>query len=403
MKSSDMIKFSRNRLISRRQALRIGISSVTALTVLSLGKLKVLSYLIYTFTDAPRKGLPKKIKDAKNRNFKVVGKNSLKNRAKAKGLIYGAFPEADHQNFKDDPKLRSIFSKDCGLIVTGVYWDQIRPSATTFNFERADYFAKFAADNKMLLRGHPLVYYDSLPSWLKTTITHQNAKKIFTDHLETVVKRYAGKMHSWDVVNEAIDVGDGRADGLRNDIWMKYLGPNFIDIAFRLVARLDPKALRVYNETNLTNEVQQNATLKLLKQLKSKGTPVQALGIQSHLDGAADFNPQQFRKFLRSVSNLGLKILITEIDVMDKDLPMDTNQRDRIVAGVYEDYLAAAFAEKSVIAAINWSLTDSYTWLTKGAPRKDGSPVRPLPFDRDLNPKLAWNAIARALDGAPKR
>ncbi len=398
-----MVKFSRNRLLSRRQALQIGISSVTALAVLSLGKLKVLSYLIYLFTDAPGKGLQQRIKDSERRTFKIVGKNSLKNRAKAKGLIYGAFPEADHQNFKDDPTLRSIFARDCGLMVAGVYWSQIRPSVDTFNFERADYFAKFAADHQMLLRGHPLIYYDALPSWLESTINHQNAKQIFTHHIETVVKRYAGKMHSWDVVNEAIDVGDGRSDGLRNDLWVKYVGSNFIDLAFRIAARSDPRALLVYNETNLENPVQQAAVLKLLRNLKSKGTPIHALGIQSHLNGASDFKPQQFRKFLRNVTSLGLKIMITELDVSDNNLPIDVTKRDRLIAGVYEDYLTAALAEKSVIAVVNWGLSDRYSWLSDRFPRDDRSPVRPLPFDREMKPKLAWKAIARAFDRAPKR
>jgi endo-1,4-beta-xylanase len=398
-----VVKFSRNRLLSRRQVIKIGISSVTALAVFSFGKLRVLSYLIYTLTDSPGTGTTKKFTPGKKRTFRVVGKSSLKKRAKAKGLIYGAFPEADHQNFIDSSKLRSFFAQECDLIVAGFYWDQIRPTVDTFNFERADYFAKFAVDNKILLRGHPLVYYDALPMWLKGTLNHQNAKQIFIGHIETVVKRYAGKVHSWDVVNEAIDVGDGRSDGLRNDLWVRFLGVDFIDLAFRTAARLDPKALLVYNETNLENQVQQVAVLKLLKYLKSQGTPVHALGIQSHLNATLDFNPKRFRKFLQNVTSLGLKIMITELDVTDTDLPMNIEQRDRIVSGVYEDYLSAALAEKSVISVINWGLTDRHTWITDRLPRRDGAAARPLPFDLDLKPKLAWNAIARAFDRAPKR
>jgi endo-1,4-beta-xylanase len=398
-----VVRFSQNRLMSRRRAFQIGIGSATALAVLSLGRLKVLSYLIYTPTKGSRITLAQRIKNSEQRTFRIVGKNSLKKRAKAKGLIYGAFPEADHQNFKDDPKLRSTFAENCGLIVAGLYWDQIRPSPNSFNFERADYFAKYATDNKMLLRGHPLIYYDALPLWLKQTVNQQNAKEIFTNHIETVVKRYAGKMHSWDVVNEAIDVGDGRADGLRNDIWARFLDTNFIDLAFRITSRLDPNALLVYNETNLENQVQQIAVLKLLKYLKSKGTPIHALGIQSHLDATLDFNPQQFRKFLRKVTSLGLKIMITELDVTDTGLPINIQKRDRIVASVYEDYLNVALAEKSVISVINWGLTDRFTWISERLPRADRSPSRPLPFDRDFKPKLAWNAIARALDRTPKR
>jgi endo-1,4-beta-xylanase len=290
-------------------------------------------------------------------------------------------------------------------MVAGVYWDQTRPSIDTFDFTRADYFAKFAATHKMLLRGHPLVWDQALPAWLKTTLDRQNAKQILTNHIQTVVKRYAGKMHSWDVVNEAIDVGHGRADGLKNSPWLEFLGADYIDLAFRIAAKADPKAMLVYNETNLENsEAHRVAVLKLLKRLKSKGTPIHALGMQSHLTaGLPEFDRSKFQKFLRDVAKLGLKILITELDVIDKDLPAEIDRRDRIVAATYEDYLTAVLAEKSVIAVINWGLSDRYTWITDFAPRSDRAQVRPLPFDRDLKPKLAWSAIARAFDRAPKR
>jgi endo-1,4-beta-xylanase len=393
-----MLKFSRNRLLSRRKALTMGISAVTALAVLSVGKLKVLSYLIYTFTDKP------KIKDNEKRTFKVVGKNSLKKRAKAKGIIYGAFPEANHEKFEANPQFKSLFTQECGLMVAALLWDQTQPTSNTFDFARGDYFAKFAADQKILLRGHNLLWYNALPAWVPATVNRQNAEQIVTNRIQTLVKRYAGKMHSWDVVNEAIELKDGHS-AIRKDLWLKFLGPDYIEFAFRTAARSDPKALLVYNETDLEySEAQQLNVLKLLQGLKSKGTPIHALGIQSHLDAArSDFNPQKFRKFLKNVASLGLKIMITELDVIDKDLPLDIAKRDRIVAGIYEDYLTAVLAEKSVIAVINWGISDLHTWVMDYLPRKDGALSRPLPFGRDLKPKLAWNAISRAFDQAPKR
>jgi endo-1,4-beta-xylanase len=48
-------------------------------------------------------------------------------------------------------------------------------------------------------------------------------------------------------------------------------------------------------------------------------------------------------------------------------------------------------------------MSDRYTWLAEVEARTDKSPVRPLVLDRDLKPKLAWNAFARAFDRAPKR
>ena len=399
-----MIKFSGNRLLSRKQFLTLGISLTTAFTIVALSRLKALGYLIYPF-----KKDRDKVVDRKSRKFIVVGKKSLKQRAKAKGLIYGAYPQADPPDFARDLKLQSNFIKDCATITMGSFWVSNRPTATTFNFTDTDYYAKFAAANKMLLRGIPLVWHESLPEWLPKTITNQNAEQILTKHLQTIVRRYAGKMHSWDVVNEAIDVGHNRPDGMRKTLWLKHLGVDYVDLAFRVVAKADPKAKLVYNDFGVEYDIpgddaKRQAVLNLLQRLKSKGTPIYALGIQSHLSGDLNsFNANKFREFLKNVASLGLKIMITELDVTDDKLPANVTQRDRIIAAVYEDYLSVALSEKAVISVTTWGLSDRYTWLKDVKPRGDKLSVRPLPFDLEHKPKLVWNAIARALDRAPRR
>jgi endo-1,4-beta-xylanase len=394
-----MFKFSQRHLLSRRQALKFGIATVTFVGVLLWGKLKVLSYLIYTLDRFHKTQINEK------RTFKIDRKTPLKHRAKVRGLIYGAYPQADRRSFEADRSIKPVFLREFNLIVAGAYWDKIRPSATTFDFAEPDYFANFATENKLLLRGHPLIWHSAVPPWFKETLDRQNTKQIMTTHIQTVVKRYAGRMHSWDVVNEAVSLKDGRSDGLRKSPWLDFLGPDYIEMAFRIAARSDPKARLVYNETDLEyDEAHQESVLKLLERLKAKGTPIYALGIQSHLWGNRnDFNPQKFRQFIKNVSSLGLKIMITELDVVDRDLPMDIEVRDRIVAAAYEDYLNAVLAERSVVAVINWGFTDRYNWVSSFLPRKDGAPARPLPFNADLQPKLAWNAISRAIDRAPKR
>ncbi len=399
-----MMKFSRRGLLSRKKFLKLGISATVSLTVLSLSKLQALSYLIYPFRQKPEQNVK-----IQSRKFTVVGKNSLKQRAKAKGLIYGAFPQAYAQAFGRDRKLQSILVRDCATITVGAYWSSIRPTVKTFNFTESDYFVKFGAANQLILRGHPLVWHESVPQWFSSTLTSANAEQILTQHIQTVVNRYAGKINSWDVVNEAIDVGDGRADGMRKTPWLEFLGPDYIDLAFKLAAKADPQAKLVYNDFGIEYDLEGDdrkraAVLNLLQRLKSNGVPIYALGIQSHLgSNIAKFNREKFRKFLSDVASLGLKIMISELDVTDEDLPKDPKQRDRIIAATYEDYLTVALAQKAVISVTTWGLSDRYTWLSDHKPRQDKAAVRPLPFDREMKPKLAWNAIARAFDRAPKR
>lgn len=386
--------------MSRRHALWLGFGTLASIG--AFAKNKVMSGENQT-----------QVLETVKRDFRVVGKASLKERAAAKGLIYGVAIRS--HNLLSDQKLAALIAQECGMIVPEweLKWHvgnkPLRPQPDAFDFSVADRMVKFGRNHGMLVRGHTLVWHESLPPWFQETVNRQNAEQFLTQHIKTVVKRYAGKMHSWDVVNEAIEVDDGKPHGMRSTPWWELLGPNYIDLAFRVAADADPKALLVYNDYGLDydtpqHEAKRTAVLKLLERLKSQGTPIHAFGTQAHLSAdESRFHPRKLRKFFSDVADLGLKIIITEMDVKEQKLPADIQVRDRTIAAVYEDYLSTALDEPAVIAVLTWGLSDRYTWLSEFRPRPDRLPVRPLPFDAGMNRKLAWNAIARAFDTAPKR
>ncbi len=381
---------SRNCLLTRRRTLLLGMAAAGSLGTLGIGRAAYLSHQIQALDD-------------KKRDFTVVGETPLGDRAAAKGLLFGA---AVHTSYLLNAKFSARFAQECKILVpeNQLQSKVIRPTPNTFDFTGADSLAQFAKTHGMLFRGHSLVWHLLLPDWFKERVNRQNAEQFLVQHIKTVARRYAGQMHSWDVVNEAIATYEGRPDGLQNTPWLEFLGPDYIDLAFRVAAEADPKALLVYNDYGLEyDEAKRTALLKLLERLKSNGTPIHAVGIQSHLSGSDTINPKNLRNFLSDVASLGLKILITELDVRDKELPLDVVVRDRIVARTYEDYLSVVLDELAVIAVLTWGLSDHNTWLSWSQPRPDGASVRPLPLDADSTPKLAWNAIARAFDSAPKR
>jgi endo-1,4-beta-xylanase len=332
----------------------------------------------------------------------------LRDRAAAKGLLYGAAVET---RGLQDADFASVLARECNILVpeNELKWRALRPSPNEFKFQGSDRLADFARQHQMKFRGHTLVWHGSIPEWFRDRATRANAQQLLETHITTVVRRYAGKMHSWDVVNEAIYPGSDGVNGLRNSLWYQLLGPSYIDIAFRAAAAADPNALLVYNDYGLeVDNADQNArrteVLKLLERLKSQGVPIQALGTQAHLwAGESRFNPTKLRQFFRDVASLDLKILITELDVVDRNLPRDIAQRDRGVADTYRAYLDAALDEPAVIAVLTWGLSDRRTWLSRARPRRDGAPVRPLPFDAQMRSKPAYEAIGAAFDAAPRR
>jgi endo-1,4-beta-xylanase len=385
-------------LLSRRRALQVALGSFA-------------SFATVTTIGTGQKNIQIQLLEHSQRDFSFISSEntSLKKLAAAKGLVYGA--AAHKHRLLSDNVFANYFAKECGIIVPEgeLKWRALRPKPNGFNFSLGDWFVDFAQIHNMLFRGHTLVWHQSIPKWFNETIDKQNAEQYFIGHITTVTKHYCGQIHSWDVVNEAINPDDKMPFDLRNTPWLKLLGSDYIELAFRIAAEADPNALLTYNDYGLEydtrwHEARRNAVLKLLERLISKGTPIHAFGMQSHLTGdLTNFNSRKLRNFLTDIANLGLKIMITELDVTDKKLPAPTIIRDRIVAQIYKEYLSVALDERAVIAVLTWGLTDKYTWLSEYSPRLDGRKVRPLPFDEHLQPKLAWNAIAKAFDNAPKR
>jgi endo-1,4-beta-xylanase len=103
------------------------------------------------------------------------------------------------------------------------------------------------------------------------------------------------------------------------------------------------------------------------------------------------------------VADRGLKILITEMDVLDDGLPPAIGPRDRGVADVYRRYLDTVLEEEAVISVIQYGLSDRWTEENDDNPRPDGVSRRPCPFDDSLRPKPAFFAIDEALETAPRR
>jgi len=347
--------------------------------------------------------------DALGRDLIVENEVSLKERAKSKGLFYGSALR-ESVILKDDDYIE-YFVQQCGLVVPegSLKWKALRPAPGRFDFSNGDLVLQFAEQYELPLRGHTLVWDKSIPDWLPDTLNSSNAERILDEHISAILHHYSGRIHSWDVVNEAVLPYDGRSDNLRKSLWLETLGPSYIETAFHMASEADPSSLLVYNDNRMDHagyqhDKKREAVLDLLLNLKSKNTPVDALGIQAHLfPEYFDFDFHILREFLANVASLGLKIIITEMDVTDRDFPASIESRDKIVAAIYEDYLSCVLDEPAVMGVMTWGLTDRYSWISMQRPRADGLPVRPLPLDSDFNRKPAWHAIARAFDNAPSR
>jgi endo-1,4-beta-xylanase len=346
-------------------------------------------------------------------NGDVTGAGSLKAHAAARGLLTGCAVNA--KLFREDEGFRKLLAEQYNIVVPEncLKWNILRPTAETYNFTDADSLVEFAEAHEMKVRGHNFVWHEAIPSWFAGTVNKENAEKFLVEHIRTVGGPYKGKIHSWDVVNEAIWIKDGRPDGLRSSSpWFELLGPGYIDLAFKTARETDPKALLTYNEYGIEYDTDEEgkkraATLALLRRMKSENVPLDALGIQSHLNGAGK---SAFSKGLRELKDgakaLGLQVFVTELDVKDDGIATeDMKERDRLVGEVYRNYLNAALEGPEVRAVLTWGATDKNTWLNGAKFRKEHPDrlQRPLPFDADYQPTAAFFAMRESFDMAKKR
>ncbi len=350
-------------------------------------------------------------------NTDIAGGQSLKSHAHKRGLLAGCAVGAASLR---DAEFTQILAQQYSLVVAenAMKFGPLQPRPGTWDFADADALVDFARQHKIKVRGHNFVWHEMLPAWFATTVTRDNAKKVMTEHILTVGGRYKGKIQSWDVVNEAINISDGRPDGLRKSPWLELIGPEYLELAFRTARQADPKAKLTYNEYGIENDSESNAgkrvaTLQPLRRLKAADTPLDALGIQSHISaGASATYGKGLRELIAAAQSMSLEVYITELDVNDdavpggRDVPDAIVARDRIVADTYLNYLTAALQSNAVKAVLTWGLTDRYTWLNEIESHKEkqpNRPQRPLPFDPYYKPTPAFFALRGALDHAPHR
>jgi endo-1,4-beta-xylanase len=340
----------------------------------------------------------------------AAGEISLKAAAAKAGLLYGSNSEIDLATAP--AAYRTLFLDQCALFGASLNWKDLAPMRDGADPAHDSPNTRFALENRLDLTGGHLLWFESVPPWF-AELDPVKAQAAALGHISAATRHYRDKIFAWNVVNEAVRPSDGRPDGLRQSALLKKLGPDFFSIAFETARLGDPAAFLVLNEYDLEmdrpdHEAKRTVLLRLLDRLAADDVPIDAVGLQSHLalDGSR-FDEKRYRAFLAELASRRLRLIITELDVLDVGAPTDHAARDQAVADLYARFLAVALDERAVMAVVTWGLSDRYTWLIPSNAlkyaRNDGVPGRPLPFDDAFAPKPAFDAMRRAFEQAPAR
>lgn len=291
----------------------------------------------------------------------------------------------------------------------------IQPREGEFQFDTCDKFVEFAKENNLDIVGHCLVWAkdDRTPDWWfveggMPTSREKLLERLKT-HIDAVVGRYANDVSMWDVVNEALD--DSNDQYLRDSIWTRTTGEEFIVKAFQWTKEKDPDAILIYNDYNNEYPGKLAKTLRLVKALRMQGAPIDALGIQGHFELDA-IKYDALESLLIACRTENIKVVISELDIdvvprsrwwaeggkyrdeMSKTDPYKDGCPEDVLKRQAEQYahLFELFNKfPDVIVRVSfWNLHDGESWLNYFPWNRTN---HPLLFDRNGQPKPAFESV----------
>ncbi len=297
-------------------------------------------------------------------------------------------------------------------------WEEVHPEPGKYNFGPVDRYVAFGEKHNMHIVGHTLVWHSQTPDWV---FQDESGKPLdrdallgrMKDHISTVVGRYRGRIHGWDVVNEAID-----ADGqLRRSKWLEIIGEDYVLKAFEYARQADPGAQLYYNEYDYEIRPKCAGVIRLIKNLQSQGVRLDGIGIQGHwfLDTPGI---EEIESYIVALATLGVMLMITEMDVSalpfyPVDSPLvdlssfDPETQKKLspypdgLPDSVEKHLTHRYAElfslfhkhREKFSRITlWAVHDGQSWRSY-FPMK-GRTDYPMLFDRHCKPKPAFDAVS---------
>jgi endo-1,4-beta-xylanase len=286
----------------------------------------------------------------------------------------------------------------------------LQPAEGRFRFAKADALVEMARANGLSVNAHALLWHKQCPDWFFMKNGRQAGRERVLQrmrfHIDTVAGHFAGKVQSWDVVNEAIDDKD---EYLRKSKWLTSIGEDFIAEAFIAAHKADPKAELYYNDYDIERQPKRDKALRLIRDLKQRGAPIHGIGIQGHWK--LDHIPfQDIEDAITAFHSKGLKVAITELDIdvgkrktdgadvgaleqasadlYANGLPDDIQQR---LADQYAQLFALFLKHQDKITRVTfWGLHDRRSWLNYWPFQRTN---HPLFWDRNLQAKPALSAV----------
>ncbi|KAH6691484.1 glycoside hydrolase superfamily [Plectosphaerella plurivora] len=316
--------------------------------------------------------------------------------AKRAGLEYfgSALGEG---SINSDTQYRNILAnnQEFGQVVpeNGQKWESVQRVRGTFNYQQGDISASFARQNNQLLRCHALVWHSQLPTWVSQgSWTRATLTLVIETHINNVMGHYRGQCYHWDVVNEAADDNGG----LRDSIFSRTFGSDFLAISFRAARAADPSAKLYYNDYNLEyNGAKTNTVVQFIQTIQAAGAPIDGVGFQGHLIVGSTPSRANLATVLRRFTALGVEVAYTEVDIRHPSMP--PSQSGLVTQGNdFANVVGSCLDVAGCIGVTTWGYTDKYSWV----PSTFQGTGAALLYDQNFSKKPAWTSVSSVLAAA---
>ena len=323
-----------------------------------------------------------------------------------------------HQTEGNEPAALELVEEQFNAITPEnlLKWQEVHPEPDEYNFGPADRYVQFGEKNGMKIIGHTLVWHNQTPRWVfedeaGNPVDREILLQRMRDHIHTVVGRYKGRIHGWDVVNEAVD-DEGN---LRLTPWQRIIGDDYIEKAFEYAHEADPDAELYYNDFSEWKPGRRKGYNRVVRDLKAKGIRIDGIGLQGHW-GLDYPTLDELEAMFEDYRKLGVKLMITELDINLLPRPEPSQQGadisrnyelkqelDPYADGLpdavqqaltdrYTEIFACFHKNRDAIDRVTfWGVHDGHSWLNDWPVR--GRTAYPLLFDRQLQPKPALDAV----------
>jgi endo-1,4-beta-xylanase len=293
------------------------------------------------------------------------------------------------------------------------------------NFGPADALVNFAAANGIQVRGHTLLWHQTVPTWMVVgdLSNAANYRATVQQHLRdyiTAVMTHFPNVYAWDVVNEVATDTPNAADPYRHDsLWYAAYanggmnGKDYVVDAFKIAGEVrlamnKPGMKLMLNDYNTEIPGKRANIIKIIQDLQLASAPIDGVGHQFHLNLNADV--AQVTAALVAIEGLpgNLTNHVTELDVSiygdpgecfsERKIPpcladLGASPPQSVLSQQATLYRALfnAFNRPSVTSVSLWGIADNHTWLNSWPVNRTN---RPLLFDTAGNPKWAfWTVV----------